>query len=86
MNSILATDLSYEDSLNFANEVIFDFVKQIVMNNLRGIATPIEETYETKYYEGTDEPTRKYGEPDWDSYEEWMGYEGAWMGDYSSQY
>ncbi|KGN58652.1 chaperone protein dnaJ 8, chloroplastic [Cucumis sativus] len=58
----------------------------IVMNNLRGIATPIEETYETKYYEGTDEPTRKYGEPDWDSYEEWMGYEGAWMGDYSSQY
>ncbi|KGN58651.1 chaperone protein dnaJ 8, chloroplastic [Cucumis sativus] len=57
----------------------------IVMNNLRGIATSIE-TYETKYSEGTDEPKTKYGEPDWDSYEEWMGYEGAWMGDYSSQY
>ena len=85
MNSILATDLSYEDSLNFANEVIFYLVKQIVMNNLRGIATSIE-TYETKYSEGTDEPKTKYGEPDWDSYEEWMGYEGAWMGDYSSQY
>ena len=70
-------------SLNFANEVIFDLVKQIVMNNLSGISTPIE-TYETIYDEGIDEPMRGMGDPDWDLWEEWMGWEGAGIRDYSS--
>ncbi|KAL0554642.1 hypothetical protein IC582_008568 [Cucumis melo] len=55
----------------------------IVMNNLRGISTPIE-TYETIYDEGIDEPMRGMGDPDWDLWEEWMGWEGAGIRDYSS--
>ncbi|CAK9322440.1 unnamed protein product [Citrullus colocynthis] len=54
----------------------------IVMNNLRGISTPIE-TYET-YEEGVDEPMRGMEDPDWDLWEEWMGWEGAGIRDYSS--
>lgn len=57
-------------------------VKQIVMNNLRGISTPIE-TYET-YEEAVDEPMRGMEDPDWDLWEEWMGWEGAGIRDYSS--
>ncbi|XP_022949473.1 chaperone protein dnaJ 8, chloroplastic-like [Cucurbita moschata] len=54
----------------------------IVMNNLRGISMPIE-TYDT-YDDGGDEPMRGMGDPDWDLWEEWMGWEGAGIRDYSS--
>ncbi|MED6216106.1 hypothetical protein PIB30_004592 [Stylosanthes scabra] len=56
----------------------------IVMSNLRG------ETNETEmynvYYEdnGIDEPLRGMNDPDWDMWEEWMGWEGAGIRDYSS--
>ena len=43
---------------------------------------PIE-TYET-YDDGGDEPMRGMGDPDWDLWEEWMGWEGAGIRDYSS--
>lgn len=52
----------------------------MVMNNLRGISTPIE-TYDESYAE---EPMRGMEDPDWDMWEEWMGWEGAGIRDYSS--
>ncbi|MED6174378.1 hypothetical protein PIB30_068533 [Stylosanthes scabra] len=56
----------------------------IVMANLRG------ESNETEvfnvYYEdkGIDEPLSGMNDPDWDMWEEWMGWEGAGIRDYSS--
>ncbi|KAK7349095.1 hypothetical protein VNO77_06180 [Canavalia gladiata] len=54
----------------------------IVMANLRG------ESKETEIYEaydaGIDEPLRGMYDPDWDLWEEWMGWEGAGIRDYSS--
>ncbi|XP_061351517.1 chaperone protein dnaJ 8, chloroplastic-like [Gastrolobium bilobum] len=54
----------------------------IVMANLRGEsnATEIYEAYDA----GIDEPLRGMNEPDWDMWEEWMGWEGAGIRDYSS--
>ncbi|KAK7293918.1 hypothetical protein RJT34_16797 [Clitoria ternatea] len=54
----------------------------IVMANLRGesIATEVYEAYDA----GSDEPLRGMNEPDWDLWEEWMGWEGAGIRDYSS--
>ncbi|PON77798.1 DnaJ domain containing protein [Parasponia andersonii] len=54
----------------------------IVMSNLR------EETTTTDLYEpydqGIDEPMRGMNDPDWDMWEEWMGWEGAGIRDYTS--
>lgn len=52
------------------------------MANLRGESNAIE-MYES-YDAGIDEPTRGMDEPDWDLWEEWMGWEGAGIRDYSS--
>ncbi|GMQ09272.1 hypothetical protein CsSME_00052703 [Camellia sinensis var. sinensis] len=55
---------------------------QIVMSNLRGESTlPEMEMYES--YDA-DEPMRGMNDPDWDMWEEWMGWEGAGIRDYSS--
>ncbi|KAJ8774203.1 hypothetical protein K2173_009634 [Erythroxylum novogranatense] len=57
-----------------------------VMSNLRGDSDTnqmFETTYET-YDEGIDEPMRGMNDPDWDMWEEWMGWEGAGIRDYSS--
>ncbi|ONI16474.1 hypothetical protein PRUPE_3G100300 [Prunus persica] len=54
----------------------------IVMSNLRGESTP-SPMYET-YDEGVDEPMRGMNDPDWDMWEEWMGWEGAGIRDYTS--
>ncbi|KAE9621276.1 hypothetical protein Lal_00023584 [Lupinus albus] len=52
----------------------------VVMANLRG------ESNEKEVYEdaGIDEPLRGMNDPDWDMWEEWMGWEGAGIRDYSS--
>ncbi|KAL5574439.1 hypothetical protein UlMin_016138 [Ulmus minor] len=56
----------------------------IVMSNLRGMdeSSPLE-MYE-KYDQGIDEPMRGMDDPDWDMWEEWMGWEGAGIRDYTS--
>uniref|UniRef100_A0A5B6YTF8 Putative DnaJ protein n=1 Tax=Davidia involucrata TaxID=16924 RepID=A0A5B6YTF8_DAVIN len=56
----------------------------IVMSNLRGESTTLEmESYEP-YDAGINEPMRGMYDPDWDMWEEWMGWEGAGIRDYSS--
>ena len=54
------------------------------MSNLRGMdeSSPLE-MYE-KYDQGIDEPMRGMDDPDWDMWEEWMGWEGAGIRDYTS--
>ena len=54
----------------------------IVMANLRGESndTAVQEAYDA----GIDEPMRGMNEPDYDMWEEWMGWEGAGIHDYSS--
>ncbi|KAF3623678.1 Chaperone protein dnaJ 8, chloroplastic [Capsicum annuum] len=51
-----------------------------VMSNLRG------ETKSAEIYEeyNDDESMRGVNDPDWDMWEEWMGWEGAGIRDYSS--
>lgn len=56
---------------------------QIVMSNLRGESTTTPEMFET-YDEGDDEQMRGMYDPDWDMWEEWMGWEGAGIRDYTS--
>lgn len=55
---------------------------QIVMSNLREETTPLQ-MYET-YDEGEDDSMRGMNDPDWDMWEEWMGWEGAGIRDYTS--
>ncbi|GKA44748.1 chaperone protein DnaJ 8, chloroplastic-like protein [Tanacetum coccineum] len=52
---------------------------KMVMSDLRGetSATELED-------EQLDETMRGMGDPDWDMWEEWMGWEGAGIRDYSS--
>ncbi|XP_040949578.1 chaperone protein dnaJ 8, chloroplastic isoform X2 [Gossypium hirsutum] len=52
---------------------------QILMSRLRG-ETKAAEVYE----EEIDEPMRGMDDSDWDLWEEWMGWEGAGIRDYSS--
>lgn len=54
---------------------------QTVMSNLREESE--EKKREEKYYY-PDEPFRGRNDPDWDLWEEWMGWEGAGIRDYSS--
>ncbi|EOY26087.1 hypothetical protein QUC31_011930 [Theobroma cacao] len=54
----------------------------IVMSNFRGESNE-SRMYEA-YDEGIDEPMRGMDDPDWDMWEEWMGWEGAGIRDYSS--
>lgn len=54
-------------------------VVQIVMSSLRG------ETDETEMmYDDGDESMRGMNDPDWELWEEWMGWEGAGIRDYTS--
>ncbi|XP_027344534.1 chaperone protein dnaJ 8, chloroplastic-like [Abrus precatorius] len=55
----------------------------IVMANLRGESDAVE-LYEAAYDKVVDEPLRGMNDPDWDMWEEWMGWEGAGIRDYSS--
>jgi DnaJ-class molecular chaperone len=54
----------------------------IVMSNLRGESIT-EEIYEP-FDQGGDEPMRGMNDEDWDMWEEWMGWEGAGIRDYTS--
>ncbi|KAF2321546.1 hypothetical protein GH714_000367 [Hevea brasiliensis] len=57
----------------------------IVLSSLRGEA---DESQMYSSYEptdqGIDEPMRGMDDPDWDMWEEWMGWEGAGIRDYTS--
>uniref|UniRef100_M1CRS6 DnaJ protein n=2 Tax=Solanum TaxID=4107 RepID=M1CRS6_SOLTU len=53
------------------------------MSNLRGETKSAEmEIYEE--YDDDDESMRGVNDPDYDMWEEWMGWEGAGIRDYSS--
>ncbi|KAK4802579.1 hypothetical protein SAY86_000782 [Trapa natans] len=58
----------------------------IVMNNLREPDESSSTQMGGSYYydQGIDEPCRGMNDPDWDMWEEWMGWEGAGIRDYSS--
>jgi len=56
---------------------------QTVMASLRGELNGAL-TYEAIYDGDTDEPVGEMNEPDCDLWEEWMGWEGAGIRDYSS--
>lgn len=56
---------------------------QTVMARLRGESTATE-TYESIYDNDTDESLRETNGPDYDMWEEWMGWEGAGIRDYTS--
>lgn len=53
------------------------------MSNLRGESDASSQIYEP-YDQGIDEPMTGMDDPDWDMWEEWMGWEGAGIRDYSS--
>ncbi|KAF2301536.1 hypothetical protein GH714_025602 [Hevea brasiliensis] len=57
----------------------------VVMSGLRGEAeeSQMYSSYEP-YDQGIDEPMRGVNDPDWDMWEEWMGWEGAGIRDYTS--
>lgn len=58
---------------------------QIVMTNIReGITSEPEIIYEPYDQDSGDEPLRGMNDPDWDMWEEWMGWEGAGIRDYTS--
>ncbi|KAJ7962742.1 Chaperone protein DnaJ [Quillaja saponaria] len=56
----------------------------IAMANLRGESEAVDMYQYEAYEEGMDEPMRGMNDPDWDMWEEWMGWEGAGIRDYSS--
>ncbi|CAK9157470.1 unnamed protein product [Ilex paraguariensis] len=56
----------------------------VVMSNLRGESTTSHMGMYESYDSGADETMRGTNEPDWDLWEEWMGWEGAGIRDYSS--
>ncbi|KAF8021659.1 hypothetical protein BT93_G1953 [Corymbia citriodora subsp. variegata] len=58
----------------------------VVMSSLRGESSE-QEMYESSsraYEQGGDEEFRGMNDPEWDMWEEWMGWEGAGIRDYSS--
>ncbi|KAJ4950405.1 hypothetical protein NE237_027237 [Protea cynaroides] len=56
----------------------------IVMSYLRGEEKNTVDEYESYDYNDSEEPMRGMCDPDWDMWEEWMGWEGAGIRDYSS--
>ncbi|XP_015868951.1 chaperone protein dnaJ 8, chloroplastic [Ziziphus jujuba] len=56
----------------------------IVMSNLRGECTTQDMFDFEPSYQGGDEPMRGMDDSDWDMWEEWMGWEGAGIRDYTS--
>lgn len=60
-------------------------VVQVVMSNLRGeLSNPEMQMYEQYDMAGDDEQIRGVNDQDWDLWEEWMGWEGVGIRDYSS--
>ncbi|KAI3785968.1 hypothetical protein L1987_45094 [Smallanthus sonchifolius] len=56
----------------------------MVMSNLRDETSVAEMDMYGPSDAGIDEPMRGMDDPDWDMWEEWMGWEGAGIRDYSS--
>lgn len=59
-------------------------VLQVVMSNLRGETRAELEMVDEYDDSSNDESMRGMYEPDWDLWEEWMGWEGAGIRDYTS--
>lgn len=92
--SSLYLNIHYTESVTISNHerctaafdmFLFLLLLQIVMSTLR------EETEESLQTNEAfdddvviDEPFRGMNDPDWDLWEEWMGWEGAGIRDYSS--
>lgn len=78
--------LSYSSRDNFCLTGCFFLFSQTVMSSLR--EEPDESSQMYMSYEPSDqgihEPMRGMDDPDWDMWEEWMGWEGAGILDYSS--
>ncbi|KAJ4949756.1 hypothetical protein NE237_026719 [Protea cynaroides] len=55
-----------------------------VMSYLRGEEKNTVDQYESYDYNESEEQMRGMCDPDWDMWEEWMGWEGAGIRDYSS--
>lgn len=70
------------DVYQSSDSFLYCLFMQIVMSNLREETTPLQ-MYET-YDEGEDDSMRGMNDPDWDMWEEWMGWEGAGIRDYTS--
>jgi len=56
---------------------------QKVMASLRGESNETV-SYESFFDDAVDEPMRGMNDSDWDLWEEWMGWEGAGIRDYTS--
>ncbi|CAI9113855.1 OLC1v1014543C1 [Oldenlandia corymbosa var. corymbosa] len=56
---------------------------EMVMDDLRAESEPVEPQRQA-YDEGIDDTFRGMFDPDWDLWEEWMGWEGAGIRDYTS--
>ncbi|KAI7731410.1 hypothetical protein M8C21_011521 [Ambrosia artemisiifolia] len=56
----------------------------MVMSNLREGTSVAEVDMYGPSDEGIDESMRGMDDPDWDMWEEWMGWEGAGIRDYTS--
>ncbi|KAJ6804016.1 chaperone protein dnaJ 8, chloroplastic [Iris pallida] len=56
----------------------------IVMNSLRGSEEEEEQWQSQRWENDADEPMRGMCDSDWDMWEEWMGWEGAGIRDYTS--
>ncbi|KAJ4953187.1 hypothetical protein NE237_030019 [Protea cynaroides] len=56
----------------------------IVISYLRGEEKNTIDQYESEDYNDADEQMRGMCDPDWDMWEEWMGWEGAGIRDYTS--
>lgn len=70
------------DVYQSSDSFLYGLFMQIVMSNLREETTPLQ-MYDT-YDEGEDDSMRGMNDPDWDMWEEWMGWEGAGIRDYTS--
>lgn len=57
---------------------------QVVMSNLRESSADNLYVYNGPSDYGDDESMRGMNDPSWDLWEEWMGWEGAGIRDYSS--
>lgn len=62
----------------------FTWLMQVLMSNLRESNAEDLYSYDGPSDDGYDESMRGMNDPSWDLWEEWMGWEGAGIRDYSS--
>ncbi|KAD6118779.1 hypothetical protein E3N88_10050 [Mikania micrantha] len=81
-NNASATLSRYGRHLNIISHImLYQLYEQTVMSDLRGETS----VGENEMDDGPlDETTKGMNDPDWEMWEEWMGWEGAGIRDYSS--